>query len=404
MIVTYDNGERDTVSSEFIIIQAVAKAAYSGGMCVNDIISFNNTSSTVGGGTIVKNHWDFGDGASADFLNTTHTYTTAGLYDVILTITTDNGCIGRDTLHIKINPLPQPVITPLGPTTFCSCDSVVLDAGDLGYTSYLWTTGEKTRTIVVKNPGNYGVTVSDTNKCVNTSSPVTITVVYPSAEISLPQGQLSAAPGEIITIPLFISQSSSLDFCNMRNYHTSIEYNKTLLVPINSTPVGIMSGTSRIIEFTGVRGASDTLINFEFMTTLGNAETTPISINFFEWTDCPAPDSTRTYGTQFALNDLCREGSKARLYNYEGIPINLTFTPNPIGDKGLVNYDLAESGTTKLFIYDMLGRVVLQLNNGFAEKGHYAVEFSTTDIPTGIYYIVLRTETRVITKTMGVKK
>lgn len=55
-------------------------------------------------------------------------------------------------------PLPVPV-TAAGPTTFCAGDSVMLEA-PAGYDHYLWSNGATTRTIWVKDAGNYTVRVA----------------------------------------------------------------------------------------------------------------------------------------------------------------------------------------------------------------------------------------------------
>ena len=165
-----------------------------------------------------------------------------------------------------------------------------------------------------------------------------------------------------------------------------------------------MSGGRRILDFTGSRTASDTLIVLEFMATLGNAEMTDLKIDLFEWTDCQIPRYISTFGGNFSLSDLCKSGGVTRLYDYEGVPLGLTFMPNPVNENASVDFNLSESGNTSLCIYDNLGRIVKELHRGFTDKGAYNVKFSTDEINTGIYYIVLKTEREVITKTMGVQK
>jgi hypothetical protein len=70
---------------------------------------------------------------------------------------------------------PTPSIVALGPTRFCEGDSVVLDAG-AGYQSYLWSTGQTTRTIVVRSSGSYSVAVTDANGLKGASVPITVMV------------------------------------------------------------------------------------------------------------------------------------------------------------------------------------------------------------------------------------
>jgi hypothetical protein len=94
---------------------------------------------------------------------------------VTLTITDTNGCSASATAAISINPPPTPAVTALGPTRFCSGDSVILDGGN-GYRSYQWSTGQRTRQILVKDSGSYSLTVTDLVGCTGASAPLHITV------------------------------------------------------------------------------------------------------------------------------------------------------------------------------------------------------------------------------------
>ena len=72
-------------------------------------------------------------------------------------------------------------ITPLGKTTFCEGDSVVLDAGD-GYIAYRWSTGQTSRRIAVDSSGTYFVSVMDQEGRIGRSGDIVIDV-YPRPSI-----------------------------------------------------------------------------------------------------------------------------------------------------------------------------------------------------------------------------
>ncbi len=96
------------------------------------------------------------------------------------------GCTGySDTVSIVVAPKPTPTITPLGGTTFCEGDSVVLQ-GDVGYASYEWSTGDTTRSIAATKGGRYSLRVTSIDGCEGVASPVDV-VVYP-----LPNGAIVA--------------------------------------------------------------------------------------------------------------------------------------------------------------------------------------------------------------------
>jgi PKD repeat protein len=70
---------------------------------VNAACAFHSTS-TDPDGTIVSAHWDFGDGASLDGVDVTHTYTTAGPFIVTLTVTDNLGGTATADQTITVAP------------------------------------------------------------------------------------------------------------------------------------------------------------------------------------------------------------------------------------------------------------------------------------------------------------
>ena len=92
----------------------------------------------------------------------------------------------------------QATITPGGPTSFCQGGNVSLTASN--GTSYLWSNGATTKTIVVTNSGTYTVTVTTSGVGTSTSSPVTVTVnALPTASISA-SGATTFCTGGTVTL------------------------------------------------------------------------------------------------------------------------------------------------------------------------------------------------------------
>ncbi len=101
------------------------------------------------------------------------TVSTSGIYSV--TVTDVNGCSGAASpVVVTVNPLPIPLVTVSGPTTFCEGGSVILTSRPA--TAYLWNTGATTQSITVTTSGSYTVTVTNDNGCQATSAPVNVTV------------------------------------------------------------------------------------------------------------------------------------------------------------------------------------------------------------------------------------
>src|ERR1019366_9087979 len=98
---------------------------------------------------------------------------TSGSYSV--TIVDGNGCMGSSApTVVTVNQYPTPTITPSGPTTFCQGGSVTLTC--TAGSSYLWSDGETTQSIVVTTSGTYTITMTDANGCVGISASITVTV------------------------------------------------------------------------------------------------------------------------------------------------------------------------------------------------------------------------------------
>ncbi|MBN4051443.1 hypothetical protein JYU16_01365, partial [bacterium AH-315-M05] len=81
---------------------------------------------------------------------------------------------GSFTMTISETPVTTPTITAGGPTSFCVGGSVTLTSS--AASSYSWSTGAITQSIVVTTGGSYTVTTTDGNGCVRTSAPTTVTV------------------------------------------------------------------------------------------------------------------------------------------------------------------------------------------------------------------------------------
>ncbi|MDX2002113.1 MAG: PKD domain-containing protein [Chitinophagales bacterium] len=101
---------------------------------------------------------------------------TSTTYQVM--ITDGNGCVNTDTVHVHINPLPIPIISP--DTAICFNGNAQLSAG--GGVSYLWSPGTYITNVNIVNPfvypvatTTYTVLVTDSNGCRQDTN-VTVTV------------------------------------------------------------------------------------------------------------------------------------------------------------------------------------------------------------------------------------
>jgi PKD repeat protein len=108
---------------------------------VGQIVTFNGSSSTPDGGTLVSFVWDFGDGTTSSGVIVTHAYSSPGNYTATLNVTDSEALWDFKQQQIQVVPLPLSVsITPLSASillgqsvTFTS----TVSGGTLPY-SYQW--------------------------------------------------------------------------------------------------------------------------------------------------------------------------------------------------------------------------------------------------------------------------
>jgi hypothetical protein len=118
-----------------------------------------------GGGSITS-----GQNASS----ATVLWSSTGTWNVSLTVTDPStGCSKDTSLSVIVNSVLVPTVSLSGTTTLCQGDSLVISAQS-GYSSYKWSTGESTTSIVVKQSGSYTVQVTSAGGCAGTSQPVTV--------------------------------------------------------------------------------------------------------------------------------------------------------------------------------------------------------------------------------------
>lgn len=122
-------------------------------------------------------------------------------------VTDINGCTGRDSIDITVNPTPTPVpvITANGPTTFCEGDSVSLSTDP--WDAYLWNTGDTTQTIVVDESGLYTVTVTNEFGCEADAAGIVVTVDPIPEPTILANGNGEICEGETVDLSTQIYNS-----------------------------------------------------------------------------------------------------------------------------------------------------------------------------------------------------
>jgi hypothetical protein len=160
----------------------------------------------------------------------------------------------------------NPGITASGSTTLCDGQSITLSVAEAD--SYLWNTGETTKTIQVSTARDYGVTVKfSALSCESSSSPVAVTVnPSPQAKFSTtgdlkvfsPQSFTDQSTGAVAWYWQFGDGGSSTDQNPIHTYKKISDDTVTLIVTASNGCQSAISNPISII--TGLENNNETMV------------------------------------------------------------------------------------------------------------------------------------------------
>ncbi len=197
LTITTANNCTDTISKT-IVVNPNANVSFTinnAAQCLRGNSFTYTSTSTVTAGTIT-NSWNYGDGGTATGSPRTRTYASAGAYKVLLTATTNGGCV--DTLSKYVRVFPQ-ATRNIAFNTQRQClktnsfvftnTSTIVAPGNMMAWSWAWgdtkTDTAKSPTHVYTTSGTYKVilTITTANNCTDTISKTI--VVIPNATLGL---------------------------------------------------------------------------------------------------------------------------------------------------------------------------------------------------------------------------
>jgi hypothetical protein len=355
------------------------------------------------GAGYAKYLWSNGD--------TTQTITVWNKGKYSVTVENKGGCVATASFSVdRIFAAPQPRFNMTGTAKYPG-DTLLLTVIPDGYLRYSWhkndewLTKDTTRSLVVRENGIYSVEVTDSNGCHGIAEVVIDMWKTPITMVSLPKMQ--AAPGDTITVPLQLYWEN-LDPTEIRPYTATLRFNKSLLMPVDTTPRGVIDGDERVIMIDGLHKIStddtsqtSTLTSMRFLVMLGDDESTPLKIESFQWADTLIKLTRKEDGVLYILK-LCREGG-TRLFDGNGELALKQNRPNPANGVTEIEYSTREQGRVRLTITDLGGKVISTLVDENMEPGDYVVAFDASDLPTGVYVCRLITETGVRSRLIHVR-
>lgn len=235
LIVSNSSGCRDTLIQP-VTITGTPNVSFNAPPLCHGLTTVFTDQTTVNGSSATSWSWNFDDGSNATNQNPSHTYLAPGAYNVTLTVTSVEGCVGTATQAVIVYPNPVAAftntLTCYGDTTFFTDQSTILSGGIAGW-NWNFANGS---TGNVQNPwtiynqlGNYNVTLTVTSQfgCTGT---VTQVVAVTKADDPIYKHD-TVCQGEAVTfivtpvgnetILWFINESDSVPFHTGNTFTTA---------------------------------------------------------------------------------------------------------------------------------------------------------------------------------------
>ena len=190
VVVTNEGCIATAINTVTIYEEPIANFEHNSPICLDNDVEFINQSISPNG-LIETWIWDFGDGNSTTIVapdnpDVTHSYTSDGVYEVMLTVIDEGGC--ENSILKQIEVLKRP-IAAFGITSTCFSGPISFEdqsnpasGGDI--VSWLWNFGDnivstlQNPTHTYSSPGDYDVTlaVTNINGCADTTEIYTLTI------------------------------------------------------------------------------------------------------------------------------------------------------------------------------------------------------------------------------------
>jgi gliding motility-associated-like protein len=223
-------------------------------ICENASVVFTDNTQ-INPGSIVQWYWDFGNGQTSAQQNPSATFTSSGVHQVSLTVTTNKGCIGTGVHTVMVNPLPLPNfindVVCLGTATSFSNASTI-SAGSIA--NYIWNFGNNATSTTTNGTftfGNYGyfpvqLTAISAFNCAASITKTVQVYANPTADFSIPNacaGNLVQVNANTSNVPEGFINAYNWDFGNNQTlsgyqpvfvFQQAGVYNITLTVTANT--------------------------------------------------------------------------------------------------------------------------------------------------------------------------
>ncbi|MCX6153150.1 MAG: PKD domain-containing protein [Candidatus Kapabacteria bacterium] len=402
LIATDEFNEIDTAFSTVVIAQVKANYDYIIQNC-DFSVDFKDKS-LVENSQIATYHWDFDDGYISRISNPTHTFSEPGKYNIKLLVISNNGCIDTISKTIEIFKKTEYSILP-NKYKFCQGDSVILKTfPDSTNYSYQWSNGEKTKSIVVTDAGNYQVKITNQFACIDSAS---ISIAY-FPTISAKIDSVFARIGDPNVIIKIHCKLLNFGVGLLSNIHIHICLDASAFMPdiyqkyISENYVDNLGQRNLIFDVNNLSLKNTDTLNFQIKGMALLADNLINPIKFIEISSNNVDLCVDTYSGKFVLDSICAYKIR-KIQNLKATSFNII--PNPANaDEIQVKFEGDEEGNHSLTFYDLQGQIIDSRLWQNSINGDMDIKFDLKNYSIGLYYIVLKSPWNVISKPLIILK
>jgi hypothetical protein len=225
------------------------------------------------------------------------------------------------------------------------------------------------------------------------------------ASAKLAVKDFTAQPGEEKNIVIEMTDAVNISNAVNQNIEVDMYFNGSLLEPLSSSYIKtktFVPATKKWkleLVLPCEAKANNVLATIPVRVMLGNAKISDLELDSASIkVKSGGASFTRTNG-KFTLDGICTdENGTQRLFNpYVNASI-ISINPNPSDGIISIEYETSEQGQTKMWVSDLLGNTVLVLLNKVPEQGIADLSFDATQLPNGVYFVIMQTPTQVFRK------
>ncbi|MGZ5244322.1 MAG: PKD domain-containing protein, partial [Bacteroidia bacterium] len=424
-------GCSDTISSNITVFNTPLAGFTATTECEGGATKFTNTYSS----SIFTYKWMFGDGDSSTAENPSHIYAAAGTYQVIFTVTNNNGCATTVTKAVTVNAKPVASFTTQNEcfgnvagfvnTSTVNGDSII---------SYAWNFGDGQTSTAMEPTHNYSAAGTYTVTLRVATATCSDTVSQTITIYNKPVAAFTAADVCIGNATQFTNNSTVAndsfaayvwtfgngDTSTASNptytYAAAGTYNVTLYVLSAS---GCLDSVSRQVKVnalpsltvthtTSERNAKFTVSDSSFTSyawTFGDGGTSTAKNPMHRYPDTGRYNVTvvvrNASGCEATFTDTVHIFSNSIKPAHIATGFNVDIYPNPFKEFTTLTYNLSKPATVRAAVYDMRGReVTVLVDNVQQMAGKYTqtIQPEQSQIKSGVYMLRVVVDGLPVTK------